>query len=73
VLRCPDGYRGGFDPNEKGEVNASALDALREAEKDYELNSPEDYGYDDFQSKFDGNPFSNKIIIMDEVHDQHYS
>ena len=63
--RCPDGYRGGYEGGEYKdgkEDNASFCKERLEREKGTE------YGYPDFQGKFDGNPFSNKIIIMDEVH-----
>ena len=71
LTRCPDGYRGGWQYDAgQSDINPSALEALREAEDDFELTGSvgTKWGYEDFQQEFDGNPFSNKVILMDEVH-----
>ena len=78
--RCPDGYRGGYNQDgnlkedaKKAREAAEALDSDDEDEDAEEgtkehLKRRKQFGYKEYRDKFDGNPFSNKVIIMDEVH-----
>ena len=49
-------------------INPSSLQALRDIEEEDDIERPTQFGYPEYQQRFDGNPFSNKIILMDEVH-----
>ena len=54
--QCPDGYTGSY----------SAYKCARHCNPEDNYRIPRDGGYDDWEY-FDGNPFSNKIILMDEA------
>jgi hypothetical protein len=56
IFKCPDGYTGSY----------SAYKCARHCNPEDNYRIPRDGGYDDWEY-FDGNPFSNKIILMDEA------
>jgi hypothetical protein len=62
VFKCPDGYAGEWCFGSAG--HEESKDG-RQFEDGYDEDSYDD-GYEEYQS--DGNPFSNKVVLMDEFH-----